>query len=163
MQLSIIIAVIFSPVVAVLISIWVQHRKEKRQSQIWVLSTLIANRHQQLNVDNIRALNMIDFIFHKKAAVRKLWHEYYDMLCNAGLNNEIGWKQRSQKNIELITEMAKTLGYGKTISHLDIDRVYNPSGVVDQLLAGQELQKELLRVLKSTAKIEVQPISPENK
>lgn len=160
MQLSVVIAIIFSPVVAVLITLWVQHRKEKRQSRLWILSTLIANRHQPLNPDNIRAINMIDFIFHNNQEVRRLWHEYYDMLSNAGLNNEMGWKQRSQKNNELITEMAKVMGYGKTISHLDIDRIYNPSGNVDQLLASQEIQKELMRVLKNTACIEVQANTP---
>jgi hypothetical protein len=156
MQITAIIAILFSPVVAILISLYVQHRRERRQQQFSVLSTLITSRAQPLNPDSVRALNTIDLVFHKEQGVRRLWHEYYDMLCNEGLNNLNGWKQRNTKNIELIGEMAKVLGYGKTITHLDVDRVYSPTGMWDQINRAQELQAELLRVLKATARVQVQ-------
>lgn len=153
------LAVALSPLVAVLVSVWLQNRKERRQHQLMILGSLIATRHDPVSVDAVRSLNLIDLVFHKKATVRKLWREYFDMLTNQGLNNPIGWEQRRKKNLELITEMAKVLGYGKQISHLDVDRVYIPAGIVDQFQRNQELGNELLRVLKATARFEVSPVT----
>ena len=93
---------------------------------------------------------MIDLVFHDEARVRSLWREYYDMLNNQGLQNESGWAQSNKKRNELITEMAARLGYRKAISHLDVDRVYLPAGVVDEAARNRELIAELLRVLKNT-------------
>ena len=152
-----VLAIILSPLVAVLISVWLQNRKERRQQQLWILGTLIASRSDPLTAENIKALNLIDLVFHDRARVRHLWREYYEMLNNQGLNNPTGWQQRSNKNIELVTEMAKVLGYGKTISHLDVGRVYAPVGPWEQFMKGRELQEEFLRVLKATAKFEVEP------
>lgn len=152
-----VIAIVVSPLVAVVVSVYLQGIRERRQQQLWTLNTLIANRSDPLTPDNIRALNLIDLIFHKKPRVRQLWREYFDMLSNKGLDNETGWKQRSDKNVELITEMAGVLGYGKAISHLDVGRVYNPVGIAQQREKTVEAQEELLRVLKATAKFEVAP------
>lgn len=143
-------AIAMSPIIAVLVSIWVQNRKERRQHKLGILGTLIGGRHDPLTLENVRALNMIDLVFHDQAKVRSLWREYFDMLCNEGLDNETGWVQRNKKRNELITQMAAGLGYGKAISHLDVDRVYIPIGVVDNAAKSRELLEELLRVLKNT-------------
>jgi len=144
------LAILVSPAIAVLVSVWLQNRKERRQHQLSILTALIATRHEPLSPEAVRALNMIDLTFHDEISVRKLWREYFEMLCNEGLNNPAGWQQRGKKNIELITEMAKVLGYGKEVSHLDIDRVYTPVGIWEQFHKNQDLQNELLRVLKAT-------------
>jgi Family of unknown function (DUF6680) len=154
------LAVLLSPLVAVLVSMWLQDRKERRQHQFQILGTLIATRAEPLSPEAVRALNVIDLVFHDKDSVRRLWREYFDMLNNQGLNNPQGFAQRSKKNLELITEMAKSLGYGRAISHLDVDRVYYPVGAWAQTQKNQEIQDELLRVLKSTARVEVQPVRP---
>ncbi len=157
MQTISILAILLSPLVAVLVSMWIQNKKERRQQQFWILSTLMASRADQLTPDNIKALNLIDLTFRNTPTVRRLWREYFEMLNNEGLNNPVGWQQRSSKNIELITAMAKELGFGKTISHLDVGRIYAPVGPWEQFMKGRELQEEFLRVLKATAKFEVEP------
>jgi len=149
-----ILAILFSPVVAVLVTIFLQGRKEKRDQKLWIFNTLIATRHTPIVDENVRALNMIDVVFHDAIRVRDLWHEYFDMLCNEGLHNPNGWTQRQKKNLELITEMAKTLGYGAAITHLDIDRVYYPVGLGEQSQKAQEIAEELLRVLKSSGGVQ---------
>ena len=145
-----IIAVALSPVIAILVSLWLQDRKEKRQLKQKIFETLIATRHATMTEDNVRALNMIDVVFHDAERVRSLWREYFEMLNNEGLNNENGWTVRRNKNLELITEMAKTLGYGKAITHLDVDRVYYPTGLGNQSARAQEISDELLRVLRAS-------------
>jgi hypothetical protein len=145
-----IIAILLSPVVAVLVTVYLQARKEKRNQKLWIFNTLIATRHSPIVDENVRALNMIDVVFYNSSRVRELWHEYLNMLSNEGLNNPLGWGQRQKKNLEMITEMAKVLGYGTAITHLDVDRVYNPTGLGEQSRKSQEIAEELLRVLKAS-------------
>ena len=155
-----IVAILLSPAVAVLISMRLQDRKERRQHKFSILNTLIATRHEPLSTEAVRALNMIDLAFYDETTVRQRWREYLEMLNNQGLNNPSGWQQQGKKRIELITEMAKDLGYGKAITHLDVDRVYTPVGIVDQFTRNQELLSELLRVLKATKTLHVSTEQP---
>ena len=150
-------AVLLSSVIAVLITFYLQNRREKRQQRLTILGTLIATRHSPVTEEHVRALNMIDVVFHDCSKVRQLWREYFDMVCNRGLDNEVGFAARQKKNLELITEMARTLGYGKAITHLDMDRVYYPIGLGDQSKKSAELLDELLRVLKGSKGIEFIP------
>ena len=152
-----IIAVLLSPVIAVLITRYLDDRREKRNQKLVIFNTLVATRHSPITDENVRALNMVDVIFHDCPLVRKLWHEYFDMLGNKGLDNELGWSQRQKKNLEMITEMAKVLGYGNAITHLDVDRVYYPVGLGEQARKYLEISNELLRVLKASQGIQFLP------
>jgi hypothetical protein len=53
--------------------------------------------------------------------------------------------------------MAKSLGYGKEISHLDVERTYFPLKFEREFETNREMQQEFLRVLRSTARFEVHP------
>jgi hypothetical protein len=152
-----ILAILLSPLVAVLVTVYLQNRREKRNQKLWIFNTLIATRHSPIIDENVRALNMIDVAFHDRPRVRELWHEYLDMLGNEGLNNNLGWGQRQKKNLEMITEMAKHLGYRGTITHLDVDRVYYPVGLGTQSQMGQAIAAELLRVLKASGGVRFVP------
>lgn len=55
--------------------------------------------------------------------------------------------------------MANVLGYGRQITHLDVDRVYYPVGLGDQARRTRELSDELLRVLKGSQGLQVAPAS----
>lgn len=68
------------------------------------------------NPEHVRALNMIDVAFAKSRNVRSLWHELYVMLNNAGLSDANGAALRQKKHYELITEMARVVGYKNTIA-----------------------------------------------
>jgi hypothetical protein len=58
--------------------------------------------------------------------------------------------QRTKKYLEMLTAMANDIGYGGTITHLDIDRVYNPISLGQRTRREQEISDELLRVLKGS-------------
>jgi hypothetical protein len=155
MQIINIIAIALSPIIAVLVSIWIQYRREKNQRKFQILGTLIATRYNPILDDNVKALNLIDIIFHNKPNVRKLWHEYYDLLSNESLSNPSGYELRQKKNWELIAEMAKSLGYGKEFSHLDTARVYNPIALSDQAVTAYTISQELIRIFKSGGDLQV--------
>ncbi len=156
-----IFAILLSPVIALLISKWLDNRKEKRFQRLSILGTIIANRHTPTSPDAVRAMNLIDIAFYKDVKVRTLWKEYLEKLSNEGLDNELGWKQRKDKNLELIHAMAKNLGYGDAITHLDVDRFYYPLGLSSQETTGKEITAELLRVLKATQSLSAEPCKKE--
>jgi len=154
-----IIALLLSPVVAVVVTLLHQHWSQTRNSRLTLLHTLVGTRHLPIGPEAVRALNMIDIVFYDKPSIRALWHNYIDMLGNEGLNNPMGWAQRQKKNLELIAEMAKTLGYGDSITHLDLDRVYYPIALGESDQRSNELAVELLRVLKNTQGLQAIPLA----
>ncbi len=151
MEIITIIAIALSPAIAVLIAIWVQSLGEKRRNKKSIFSSLMSTRHHGVSDEIVRALNMIDVVFRDKEKVRELWHEYYDMLYNKGID----WKQRDTKRLELITEIAKVIGYGKKITHIDVDRVYIPVGLREDAQRTRDIGKELLRVLKESGGLKI--------
>ena len=152
-----VIAILASPVIALLITVFLQDRKDKRQARMYVFTTLMENRHLTVTDATIKCLNMIDLYFYNDIQVRRLWKEYFGMLNNAGLNNEVGHVQWQAKKLELITEMAKVLSYGKDISSIDVSRVYYPTGLDKSLIRNEAIAEELLRVLKSSNGIQTLP------
>lgn len=150
------LAIIISPVVAVLVSMYIQDKKEEKRAKRNILEIMISTRHNQVNEQTVRVMNMIDIIFADDKDVRRLWVEYFLMLNNEGLNNENGNKLRKDKNMELIHAMANAVGIGAKINLLDLSRIYCPQGLVNQNELAQSLAVELLRVLKSTKSLHVE-------
>ncbi len=156
-----ILAILCSPLIAVLVTVYLQDRKEKRGQKLYILGSLMGTRHAQLTDENVRSLNMVDMVFFDKPRIRMLWHEYFDMLNNQGLNNEVGWAQWNKKRLELITEMGKSLGYEKAITHLDVDRVYVPLYFGKSFQRNEEIANEFLIVLRRLASVlESRPNTP---
>lgn len=145
------IAILLSPVIAVLVSIWVQDRKDKRGQKKFIFASLMSTRHHNISDEIVRSLNMIDVVFHDKKKVRKLWREYYEMLHNKGYDNPTGWEQWKTKKYELIQEMAKASGYRKMIKTIDVERVYSPVSLSEEAAKSKALIDSLLEKLKSEA------------
>lgn len=90
-------------------------------------------------------------VFHDEPKVISLWHQYYELLHRKA---EPDFKIWEHKFLELLSEIAKTLGY-KNLQQVDIDKFYTPVAFGTQLEFSEKLQKELLRVLENTASISV--------
>lgn len=141
------LALAFSPLIAVQVSERLRKRQERRNQKLWVLWTLVSTRHSMFADDRLRAINSVEFYFHDSSSVRKLFQEYMTMLGNEGLSNPQGFVERDRKLTELVDEMARTLGYGKTFSSLDFQRGYVPrytSQVAEQQLKQQQLTEAML-------------------
>ena len=136
------LALAFSPLIAVQVSERLRKRQERRNQKLWVLWTLVSTRHSQFADDRLRAINSVEFYYHDSPSVRKLFQEYMTMLGNEGLNNTQGFAERDRKLTELVDEMARTLGYGKTFSSLDFQRGYVPK-YLGQVMEQQQKQQQL--------------------
>jgi len=152
-----ILAIVIGPIIAVLISVWLQRRHQKRDGKLSVFYTLMAYRKSYPPAkDLVKALNLIDVVYADEAKITQLWHRYYDLLCETGARREL----REHAYLELLSAIAIHLGFRK-LQQTDIDKFYTPQAHVDATESDFELDKELIRVLKNTARFALEPIKPE--
>ena len=123
-----IVAIVLGPVIAVTITLAYQKYKEKRDAKMRLFLTLMAHRKSfPPTFAWVESLNLIDVVFAKHPKVVLLWHEYYDYL-HEDLKD---FKKRDHKYLELLSLMAKDLGY-PTLQQTDIDKFYTPIAHGDQ-------------------------------
>jgi hypothetical protein len=147
-------AVLLSPVIAVGVTLWHQGRAERRQRKERLFMTLMGHRRASPPThDWVTALNLIDVVFADCPKVTAHWHEYYKMLGTATNSNE--YKNRDHTYLQLLTEMARVLGY-KRLEQIDIDKFYSPVAHANQQELAFGIQQELLRVLKSSENFGIQ-------
>jgi hypothetical protein len=155
------VAIILGPVFAVIITLWYQSRREKRDLKQRVFFELIAHRKSYpIPQDFVKALNLIDVVFHKNRKVISLWHEYYGILHQQADEKSPILDLRDQKLVELLSEMARVLGY-KNLQQVDIDKFYTPIAHQAQFLSSEKLLKEFQRVLENTSRFVTEP-KPKN-
>lgn len=158
-----VLAILLSPVIAVLVTIWMQDRREKRGRMYWVFATVVANRHQKLDATVVQALNSIDVVFTDHPKVRQLWKEYMD-ITEQDVTQPNMLKRLDDKYVELTDAMARVLGYGGKVSQLEMGKAYLPTGLGNQVVQSQELLTQALAVFKGEQPLVVaayQPDQPE--
>jgi hypothetical protein len=148
-----IIAIVLGPVTAIIVSLWIQQRRAKRESKERLFSTLMAHRRSYPpTYEWASALNLIDVVYADHDDVVKLWHEHYDLLCSTKEENVQG---RNHKYLELLSAMAKVLGY-KKLDQVSIDKFYQPSAHGNYAEQQATMAIEWIRVLQNTERFIVE-------
>ena len=145
-----ILAVAIIPIIVWFWGIKYQNRKAKRDAQLNLFLTLMANRKANpITKEWVDALNTIDVVFQENYKVRQAWREYLD-----SLNAQSPYFQNNNAFLlDLLSEMALALGY-KNLKQTEIDRFYSPTYFGSQMSRQEILFQENLRVLmhsKSTS------------
>ena len=131
------------PIVVWLIGVKYQDRKAKKQAQLELFLTLMANRKKNpISEEWVDALNTIDVVFQENRRVRNAWRDYLDSLNQKSAHFE---NQNSYK-LDLLSEMAESLGY-KQLKQTEIDRFYSPVYFGSQLSRQDLLFSEVLGLL----------------
>jgi hypothetical protein len=140
-----IIALFAGPALAV----WYGNRIQKTNERLRLFSTLMATRADLLSMDRMRALALIDLVFYKDDAVRTKWREWHEAITNSSLNDQRGWEIRNLKYNDLLTEMARAVGFERITAN-EIQRSYSPEAfrTNTQLQSAQAI--EFYRVLKNS-------------
>jgi hypothetical protein len=73
-------AIIIGPVFAVLASMWLSKRSQKRERKINLFRTLMSTRAKTISPEHVEALNMIDLTFYGDKKVIAAWKLYSDHL-----------------------------------------------------------------------------------
>ena len=138
-----VISVALVPIIVWFVGVKYQDRKAKKQAQLELFLTLMANRKKNpISEAWVDALNTIDVVFQDNRKVRAAWRDYLDSLDqkSAHFDNQNSYK------LDLLSEMAESLGY-KQLKQTEIDRFYSPVYFGSQLSRQDLLFSELLRVL----------------
>lgn len=138
-----IVAVSVIPIIVWLAGVKYQDRKAKKQAQLELFLTLMANRQKNpISREWVDALNSIDVVFQDDKKVRAAWRDYLDSLDQKSphFDNSNSYK------LDLLSEMAESLGY-KQLKQTEIDRFYSPIYFGSQQTQQEVLFNELIRVL----------------
>lgn len=153
-QTTNIVAVIAGPIIAVIITLWYQSRKEKRDSKIRLFETLMAFRKSYpISYEWAQSLNLIDVVFSDTPKVVAHWHQFYSFLQRQNPSPQ-ELQEQHHKYLELMSAMAQSLGFPK-LQQTDIDKFYVPGAHGKQADLNLKIQEELLRVLENTAALVV--------
>jgi hypothetical protein len=139
------LALLFSPVVAVLITRWLDNRNNKYKERIEIFKTLMATRYMVTSHEKVRALNSIDVIFADVPKVREAWK---DLLRE--YNEPIPKTAAEDKMLYLLETMAISIGYKEKIKWDTIKSYYIPRGLAEEMRENDELRKYQLEAMKAT-------------
>ncbi|HEY2581637.1 MAG TPA: DUF6680 family protein [Mucilaginibacter sp.] len=146
MEIINVLAILFSPLIAVGVTLWYQKRSEIIRTKKDIFFTIMKNRNSiYVPNDYVQALNSIDFIFNDDEKIKNLWAEYY-----ANLNSKNpDFAARGHLYIDLLSAIASHLGYSN-LTQTQIDKYYTPQLHGDEVAMNGEIRAELLRVLKAS-------------
>lgn len=139
------IAISVMPFITWFISTKYQERKDKRAQKMRLFLTLVSYRGKPVHYLFVNALNQIEIIFHKEPQIVNAWKKYYDSLALP--YSDVINQQRTHLRVNLITEIAKDLGY-EAWKQTDIDSFYTPVGHEEETLFDLELKGQLLAYLQ---------------
>ena len=141
-----IVAILASPIVAVLIGQILLNREKKRSDKMEIFKTLMINRGLAWSTDTVKALNIIEIVFCNDKSVIKQWRKYYDKLCIENPSQKELQEVRDEGN-KLLEVIAHSLGYKDKILWDTIQNPYIPKGLTDNLLHQQQFQNAQLDAL----------------
>ena len=146
-----IVAVSIVPLIVWWLGIKWQDHKTRQDAKVDLFSTLMRTRDISVEAREwIESLNLIDIVFQDDIKVRDAWHAYHDSLNE----NSPTHSSRDIYKIELLSEMAKSLGY-KELRETEIARTYRPSGFKKKIKEENALRREWLRILSYSKSITV--------
>lgn len=139
-------AIIFAPVISVIIGQKLQDRAKRRQDKMEIFKALMSSRVYGWTNASVYALNIIDIVFADDKQVRAQWKEYYDKLC-VGNPTEEELKRIEIEKCKLLEEISKSLGYKGKITWETIQNPYIPKGLSDSMQQQQQYQTGQLEVM----------------
>lgn len=153
------IAIIVIPIVAVLISQWLQNRAEKRKDRMQIFKVLMTSRVYGWTPDSVYALNTIDIVYADDENVRSAWKDLYDKYCVID-PDQMQLEKIKQAQYKLLEAIASSLGY-KKITWETIQNPYIPKGMADQIVAQAQSQQAYSALLTNMSKaFSPQPQAP---
>ncbi|OWP85597.1 hypothetical protein BWK60_13265 [Flavobacterium covae] len=118
-----------SPIKAVETGRKLDNEQNKYNAKRDLFLTLFSLRGNPTHYDFVNGLNQIDIVFEDEENVLFAWQKLFDSLNMANISNPI--ETRNLLRVELLSEMAQSLGYQK-LKQTAIQRNYSPQAHADQ-------------------------------
>lgn len=162
MAIATIAALLVGPVLAVLVTRYIDDSRLKYSRRMDVFRTLMRTRRTRLNPEHVEALNLVEIEFHGEDAVLSAWRSYWNHLQEQTPQDpnlqEKFYINRDGLLTKLLHAMARSLKFD--IEQLDIfEGGYVPQGWFDDEQSGRELRALALEILNGRRGIPVVPLA----
>jgi hypothetical protein len=138
-----IVAVLLSPLIAWVVTIWYQNRSEKRKAKRDLFLVLMAKRKTYPPpMEFVDALNKIEVVFQDNKKVRQSARDYISSLTEDGISSGLS----NSMLLDMLSDMANVLGY-KDLRQTQIDRFYSPNYLSNQQSNQDTFWQEYIRIL----------------
>jgi hypothetical protein len=156
--ISVVIATVCGPVLAVLVTRYIDRQRDQRARRMEVFRALMAFRKAPLSPERVKALNMVEIEFH---GIQPVEDAHRALMQHVGTPaGSEAWVDRSHKlSTKLLSEMAGVLGYD--LQQLDVlEGGYYPQGYVDLESEQQNVRRLLIEILSGRRPLPVSPAAP---
>src|SRR5260370_16192791 len=139
-----------APVEAAQVAATLQDASERRRLKLWVFATVMQNRQFLGEIESVKALNLIDTVFHNAPQVRDAWANLF-----ASLNDQRNFQPTvptpviDERRTALLSSMARDLGLMDDFRPDDFARVYLPQTVVSKMQIRDMQRRATLNALSA--------------
>ncbi|MBN1783438.1 MAG: hypothetical protein JW812_00535 [Alphaproteobacteria bacterium] len=155
-------AVIVGPILAVIITRWLDNRRSKKDMRLQIFRALMRDRRNKLSFDFVAALNLIEVEFYDDKSVISAWKRLYESLIKRWHNDEEKYQITYEWDIlttKLLSEVGKCLGF-KNIEQTDImSGGYAPQGWAERENKQYHINELLINLLENNNSLKVDIIS----
>ena len=127
-----VIAIMASPIIAVIVGQKIQDKSNKRADKMEVFKALMISRGLGWSIESVKALNTIEIVFCDDKKVLGQWKTYYDKLCVEEPSDMELSKMKTEGD-KLLDVMAKSLGYKDIVTWETIQKPYIPKGLTENV------------------------------
>lgn len=103
-----------------------ERSQERQRNKLHVFASLMQERSAIYSETGVRALNIIDVVFHDCHPVREAWAELFLTFALKPIPDHL-LEERLRK---LLAAMAADIGLGENLKTDDFGRIYSPTGIV---------------------------------
>ena len=136
------IAIIISPIIETLITLYISKRNEIRNEKLRILRILMVTRMNRACIDYANALNLIDVVFYNSKKVRQAYKELLEMYYKENVSDN----EANIKNLKLIESIIEDIGYSKKINWNEVSIPYSPKWYFQELEKNEEYKKATISV-----------------
>lgn len=153
-------AVYYGPIRAVKVARQEETKAMLLRQKSEIFASLMKTRRFQLDAEHVSALNLIQVYYGDTTTVILAYKAYIRLLSRReipGVENASLWKERDDAFIDLVFEIAKSLGYSqdkKEISEL----AYSPEGWANDNDTIRKLHSLLIEIFEQKRAIPITPI-----
>jgi hypothetical protein len=156
----IVAATFLGPIFAVLISLWLQVRRQKFDQKLNVFRPLMVHRRNWLNAQWVEALNLVPVEFNDDKRVISAFVRLLDRFSSNEVDDSgnltAAWFEKTESaSIELLQAIGKNLNLD--LSDIDLrTRAYNPQGWQNDETQVRAVRDSLLALLKGETALKVE-------
>jgi len=117
---AVVVATAVGPLAAVLITRWLETRREAELRRHWVFTVLMGLRGVIANAEHVRALNVVQVHFYKDEKVITAWKRFVEH-TETKASDEKGWIEWNLKQRELLNGMLSEIAVALDIPIDSVD------------------------------------------